>query len=198
MFACDFETRNDVDNCSVWHWGYSEIGNHTNWNWGTTIDSFMQWCSTINDKIYFHNLAFDGKFIVSWLLRNGFEHNLDRKHKEKTFKTLINKTGVWYSIEICWSAKRNRRIVTRINDSFKKLPFKLEQVAKDLQLPIKKGVIDYNKYRPDDYEPTQDEIEYLENDVKILALAMEIQYEENLTKMTIGSDSLNTFQGIIR
>lgn len=196
MYACDFETRN-TDPASVWHWGYSEIGNSNHWNWGTTIDSFMDWCQNINDVIYFHNLKHDGNFIVSWLLHNGFTHNQERKHKEKTFKTLINKMGAWYSIEICWSIKRNRRIVTKMYDSFKKLPFQLKNIARDLKLPLMKGEIDYNKERPIGYQPTQEEIEYLENDVKILAMAMEIQFEENLKKMTIGSDSLSTYKEII-
>ena len=197
MYACDFETRNEEDNCSVWHWGYAEVGNIDNWNWGIDIESFMEWCSKINDTIYFHNLKFDGNFIVSWLLRNGCTHNNEKKHKEKTFKTLINKMGVWYSIEICWSVKRNRKIVTKMYDSFKKLPFKLERIAIDLNLPLLKGEIDYNKKRPIGYHPTEDEIAYLRNDVQILALAMEIQYEENLQKMTIGSDCLNTYKEML-
>lgn len=197
MYACDFETRNEEDNCSVWHWGYAEVGNIDNWNWGIDIESFMEWCSKINDTIYFHNLKFDGNFIVSWLLRNGFTHNNEKKHKERTFKTLINKMGVWYSIEICWSVKRNRKIVTKMYDSFKKLPFKLERIAIDLNLPLLKGKIDYNKERPIGYQPTEDEIAYLRNDVQILALAMEIQYEENLQKMTIGSDCLNTYKEML-
>lgn len=197
MYACDFETRNEEDNCSVWHWGYAEVGNIDNWNWGIDIESFMEWCSKINDTIYFHNLKFDGNFIVSWLLRNGFTHNNEKKHKERTFKTLINKMGVWYSIEICWSVKRNRKIVTKMYDSFKKLPFKLERIAIDLNLPLLKGEIDYNKKRPIGYQPTEDEIAYLRNDVQILALAMEIQYEENLQKMTIGSDCLNTYKEML-
>lgn len=197
MYACDFETRNEEDNCSVWHWGYAEVGNIDNWNWGIDIESFMEWCSKINDTIYFHNLKFDGNFIVSWLLRNGFTHNKEKKHKERTFKTLINKMGVWYSIEICWSVKRNRKIVTKMYDSFKKLPFKLERIAIDLNLPLLKGKIDYNKKRPIGYQPTEDEIAYLRNDVQILALAMEIQYEENLQKMTIGSDCLNTYKEML-
>ena len=193
MFACDFETRNERDNCSVWHWGYSEIGNHNNWGWGTDIDSFMDWCSNINDTIFYHNLKHDGAFILHWLLSNGFTHNTKRKHVKNTFKTLISKEGVYYSIEICWEDKKAKRVVTKIWDSFKKLPFKLENIAKDLKLPILKGEIDYDKHRPDGYQPTEEEIKYLENDVKILAMALEIQFEENLTKMTIGSDCIHTY-----
>ena len=193
MYACDFETRNEIP-ASVWHWGYAEIGNIDNWNWGTTLDSFMLWCSGINDTIYFHNLRHDGNFIIHWLLSNGFTHNTERKHYKNTFKTLISKENVWYSIEICWEDKQSRRVITKIYDSFKKLPFKLSSIAIDLKLPLLKGEIDYNKHRPIGYEPTQNEIDYLENDCKILALAMEIQFEEQLTKMTIGSDSLNTYK----
>lgn len=193
MYACDFETRNEIP-ASVWHWGYAEIGNINNFDWGTDIDSFMEWLSTKNDTIYFHNLAHDGAFIVHWLLTNGFEHNTERKHRKGTFKTLISKLGAWYSIEICWEDKRSRRVISKIHDSFKKLPFALSKVAKDLKLPMLKGEIDYNKHRPIGYEPDENEIEYLKNDCQILALALEVQFEENLTKMTIGSDCLNTYK----
>lgn len=197
MYACDFETRNDEENCSVWHWGYSEIGNPENWSWGTDLDSFMTWLSKQNDTIYFHNERFDGNFIVSWLLNNGFTHNEGKKHVKNTFKTLISKMNVWYSIEICWEDKKSRKVVTKIHDSLKKLPFKLEQIAKDLKLPIKKGNIDYNKHRPIGYIPDENEIAYLENDVKILAMAMQIQLDENLTRMTIGSDCLHTYKTML-
>ena len=71
MFACDFETRNE-DPASVWHWGIMEIQDTNNWLWGTNIESFMEHISKMNTTLYFHNLRFDGMFIVSYLLKNRF------------------------------------------------------------------------------------------------------------------------------
>lgn len=193
MYACDFETRNERDNCSVWHWGYAEIGNVDNWGWGIHLEDFIAFISKQTDTYYFHNAKFDCSFILSYLLQHGFTYNDDRKQKKNTFKLLMNEMGVFYTLQICFNDKPKQRVIATIYDSFKKLPFKLEKIAKDLKLPILKGSIDYNKERPFGYEPTEDEITYLENDVKILALALELQFEEHLTKMTIGSDCLHTY-----
>lgn len=193
MYACDFETRNDRENCSVWHWGYAEIGNVDNWSWGIHLEDFIQFMSKQTDTYYFHNAKFDCSFILSYLLENGYTYNDSRKQKKNTFKLLMNETGVFYSLQICFDDRPKKRVIATIYDSFKKLPFKLEKIAKDLQLPILKGSIDYNKERPYGYEPTEEEITYLENDVKILALALELQFDERLTRMTIGSDCLYTY-----
>lgn len=41
---------------------------------------------------------------------------------------------------------------------------------------------------------TQDEIEYLKNDVTIMARALTIMFTQNLTKMTIGSNALGQYK----
>lgn len=193
MFACDFETRNE-DPASVWHWGIMKVSDVDEWYWGTDIESFMKEISKLNTTIYFHNLRFDGSFIVSWLLSNGFKYNKERKHKTKTFKTLISRMNQWYSIEICFSDNKNNRHVVKIHDSMKKIPGSIESIAKNYQLPLLKGEIDYNKKRPIGYEPTKKEIEYLYSDLFIMARALDIQFKNDLTKMTIGSDCLNQYK----
>ena len=189
MFACDFETRNE-DPASVWHWGIMEIQDTNNWLWGTDIQSFMDHISKMNTTLYFHNLRFDGMFIVSYLLKNGFTHNKERKAIKGTFKTLISRMNQWYSIEICFEDKRSNRRIVKIYDSLKKIPSTVERIAKDYGLPLSKGEIDYDKHRPIGYEPTQEEIEYLYADLYIMARALDMQFSKNLTKMTIGSDCL--------
>ena len=58
-------------------------------------------------KVYFHNLKFDGEFIIYWLLHNGFEHREDSEDLDKdTFSTLISDMGQFYSIEICFGKER--------------------------------------------------------------------------------------------
>ena len=177
MYACDFETRNQ-DPASVWHWGMMNIHDPDEWVWGTTIDTFMDRISRMHTTLYFHNLRFDGMFIVSWLLKNGFTYNKERKAIKRTFKTLISKMNQWYSIEICFDDNRNRRRVVKIYDSLKKIPSSVARIAKDYGLPISKGEIDYNKHRPKDYEPTADEIEYLYADLYIMARALDMQFKK--------------------
>jgi hypothetical protein len=196
QFSCDFETTTTLDDCRVWSWGYREIGNEKVFRYGTTIEGFMEWVSTVNADIYFHNLKFDGSFIVNWLLHNGFTWCKHAK-EQGTFNTIISKMGQWYQIDICYGWKGRKKIHTVIRDSLKKLPFPVKKIAEDFKLPIKKGDIDYHKKRPVGYELEDEEIEYLHNDVDIVARALEIQFSQGLTKMTNGSDSLNNFKSTI-
>ena len=72
-----------------------------------------------NNIIYFHNLAFDGSFIVDFLLKNGFTHVHVEKDKEMVngdFQTSISDMGSWYTLKI----KKYNRIV-EIRNSLKLL-----------------------------------------------------------------------------
>ena len=77
------------------------------------------------------------------------------------------------------------------------MPFPVRKIAEDFNLPIQKLEIDYNEERNDDHILTEQEIEYVLHDVKIVAMALQIQIEQNLTKITNGSDALNDFKRTI-
>jgi DNA polymerase type B, organellar and viral len=194
-FSCDFETTTDPADCRVWAYGWMEIGNKTNYKIGNSLEDFMNWVEKIQADLYFHNLRFDGEFIVNWLLKNGFEWS--NKPKEKTFNTIISKMGQWYAIDICYGYKGKKKLHTVIYDSLKKLPFPVKKIAKDFKLPLEKGDIDYHEYRPINHKITDEEYKYIKNDIEIIADALKIQFDQGLTKMTTGSDSLGGFKNII-
>lgn len=191
-FSCDFETTTKVDDCRVWAWAYMEIRNTENFCIGNSMDEFMVWVHKIKADLYFHNLKFDGSFIVNWLLKNGYEYS--KEPKEKTFNSIISNMGQWYMIDICYGYKGKRKLHTVIYDSLKKLPFTVKQVAKGFKMEIMKGEIDYHKERPEGYIITEEEKEYIRHDVEIIANALEVQFAQGLTKMTNGSDSLSGFK----
>lgn len=195
MYSCDFETTTDPLDCRVWSWRYTEIGNKNNAKIGIHIEEFMEFVQNCNGIIYFHNLRFDGEFIVNWLLRNGFTHS--DSGKANTFKTVISKMGQWYKIDVCYGYKGKKKLHTEILDSLKKLPFTVKKIAQDFKMEILKGDIDYHKPRPVGYQLTDEEIAYLENDTEIIADALNIQFGQGLTAMTNGSDSLKGFKSII-
>lgn len=201
MFMCDFETTTDPKDCRVWAYGYMEIFNKDNWNIGNNIDEFMQWCEKIKGNLYFHNLKFDGSFIVNWLLTNGFEWTSKKEARAKTFTTIISKMGQWYMIDICYgfkqSGKKREKLHTIIYDSLKKLPFPVKSVAKAFKLPVEKGDIDYKAYRPVNHEITAEELKYIYNDIFIVTCALEIQFTQGLEKMTVGSDAMGSFKEIL-
>ena len=101
VYMADFETTTDLDDCRVWASCLYDIASNACCHLSNNIDSFMSYCFTLarGSVIYFHNLKFDGNFIVSWLLRNGFTYD-DEPRKPLTFRTIITDTGQWYDIEV--------------------------------------------------------------------------------------------------
>src|SRR5690606_25525394 len=196
MFSCDLETTTDPNDCRVWATAYMEIGDLSNYKIGNDFDEFMDWLINCNSICYFHNLKFDGSFIVNDLLSNGWEW-VKKPTKEKEFTTIISKMGQWYQILIHNGKKSKKVQSTKIMCSVKKLPLKVSQIAKAFNLPILKGEIDYDKPRPIGYEIDALEYEYIKNDVEIVARALEIQFNQNLLKMTVGSDALTEFETIM-
>ena len=194
-FACDFETTTDPADCRVWGYGIKEIGSDKPVIIGKDIESFMLWAMKSKSDLYFHNLKFDGSFIVNWLLRNGYRYS--KEPLPNTFNVLISGMGAWYMIDICFGYQGKRKLHTGIYDSLKKLPYTIERIATAFKLELKKGSIDYDKYRPIGYEPDEEEKEYIVNDVEILAQALDIQFNQGLDKMTTGADALSDFKQTI-
>lgn len=144
-----------------------------------------------NTIIYFHNLKFDGRFILDWLLNNGFVHIKDDKtYDYNTFKTLISDMGAFYSITVRWDSGHT----TEFRDSLKKLPMGIRRIADAFQLEMSKGDIDYEAYRAPDHELTEEEIDYLKRDVCIAAGAMKQVIESGMKKLTVASDALNEYK----
>ena len=112
-YTCDFETTTDVNDCRVWAYGIMEIGNRDNFQIGTNIEDFMRWMEVCQSDLYFHNLAFDGEFIVNWLLLNGWEWS--KESKPRTFNGIISSQGQWYQIDICYGYKGKKKIHTAMN-----------------------------------------------------------------------------------
>lgn len=199
-YTADFETTTKLDDCRVWAYAISEIGNPDNFIYGNSLDDFMKWCSDPHNNmtVYFHNLKFDGEFIIDWLLKHGYTHIEDRKDKgDYTFTTLITDMGQFYSIEVYFSVQNSRRLnKVKFLDSLKILNFSVEQIAKDFNLPIRKLHIDYKAEREVGHVLTPEEIDYIRNDVEIMSRALNIMFDEGLTKMTIGSDALTDFKGM--
>ena len=199
-FTADFETTTDENDCRVWAWALCEIGNIDNFIYGNDIKTFIEFLQNKRENyaIYFHNLKFDGEYIFNFLLNNGYECIKDKiERKSKTFTTLISSLGQFYSLEIFFDCSNKKHInKVTIYDSLKILNFSVDKIAKSFDLPIRKLELDYHEKRDIGHELTQHEIEYIKNDVEIMARALEIMFNENLTKMTIASDALTSYKKI--
>lgn len=195
-FTADFETTTNVDDCRVWAWGVAEIGNPENFHYGNTIEGFFEFLiKNGNHSYYWHNLKFDGEFLISHLFENGFKFVKDRKELvSKTFTTLISDKGQFYSIEILFEKKGHKSKRVKMYDSLKILPFSVSQIAKAFGLPISKLEIDYKANRPKGHELTPAEVDYLKNDVVIMAMALKVLFDQSLDKMTQASNALHDYK----
>ena len=202
FFTADFETTTNEKDCRVWGWAVCEIGNTENVYIGNTIDDFMNWCEDMpeNNTLYFHNLKFDSSFIISWLFQNEFTHITEPKdRKSKTFKTMINDKGLFYSVEVVFYLKGKHVKKVTFIDSLKLLPLSVKDIAKSFHLPIEKGIIDYDRHNnlPYGTELTKEEQDYIINDVKIMSYALNYFFQNGLSKITIGSCALEDYKKLI-
>jgi hypothetical protein len=188
LFVGDFETTTDPNDCRVWFWAMCSVETEEI-DFGLDIDSFMDYLKQRNTYTWFHNLAFDGSFIIDWLLRNGWTW-VKEHPKDYEFTTLISAMGKFYSVQIVWDKKHK----TEFRDSLKKIPMSVSSISGSFGLAATKGSIDYNKPRPKGYQPDQNEIEYICNDVLIVAQALKHQLKEGLTALTVGSDALREYK----
>ena len=196
-FACDFETTTDPNDCRVWAYALCEVGNPDNFIYGNDLYELMDWCAEQKDNIilYFHNLKFDGEFLVYWCEINDFKWVNSAKESESgSYTTLITNMGQWYSMEIYFTVKGKKKNKVTIYDSLKLFNMSVDAVAKGFDLPIRKLELDYTAYREEGHELTQHEIDYIRNDVEIMARALDIFFKQGHTKMTIGSNALANFK----
>ena len=204
-YTADFETTTKPTylkegRVRVWAYAICEIGNPDNFVYGNSLDEFMDICADPyhNAVYYFHNLKFDGEFIISWLLSNGFTWIKDKEDREaNTFTTLITDMGQFYTIEVYFDVKGKNCNKVKFMDSLKILNFSVDQIAKNFDLPIRKLEIDYDEYRPDGHVLTDIEVDYIRNDVEIMARALDIMFSQGYTKMTMASNALAEYKDII-
>lgn len=195
-FTADFETTTDLNDCRVWAWGICSVNDPSDFIYGNDIETFIEWCKkNKNCKLLFHNLKFDCQFIVSYLLTHGYEYIEDRADRvDNTFTMLVTDSGQFYNLEIYFSVYGKKCNKVTIQDSLKVLNFSVDEVAKAFDLPIRKLEIDYKEKRERWHQLTKEEVDYLRNDVEIMARAMKYMYEKDLKRMTIGSNAIANFK----
>lgn len=187
----DFETTTDEDDCRVWAWAVCFVDDIEHVYYGNTIESFMLFASHERVcELNFHNLAFDGKFIVDKLLRCGYKHTKERRPRKGEFTTLVSKKNKFYALSVRFY---NGALLT-LHDSFKLFPMGVARIARTFGLPEEKGSIDYRAKRERGHELTDDERDYIRRDVEIVAQALKFNEEQGLSKMTIGSNAMADFK----
>ena len=103
----------------------------------------------------------------------------------------ISGMGQWYSITIKYNGK-----YIELRDSLKLLPFSVKQIGKAFRTKHQKLDIEYEGERYAGCTITEEEQEYIKNDVLVVKEALEIMFEEGHEKLTIGSCCLEEFKEI--
>ena len=174
-----------------------------------SIDETFEYLASAKGNIilYYHNLKFDGAFWLSYLLVdrnfqqavektgeriNDVQWLNDKQMKNKSFKYSISDKGQFYSITI----KINGKYI-QIRDSLKLLPFSVKKIGKSFETKHKKLEMEYTGFRYSGCKITDEEKEYIKNDVLVVKEALEIMFNEGHNKLTIGSCCLAEFKKII-
>lgn len=186
----DFETTTDPDDCRVWAIGLWDVYQEKYEDWNN-LKAFIADISRDNAVMWFHNLAFDGVFLIDYLLKNGYTHTLADSPTKGEFTTLISNDGKFYNLCIRWKTGK----YTEFQDSLKKFPnMSVAKIAKAFKLAEVKGELDYDKYRPVNHRITPVERDYLRRDVLIVGRAIRQVLDNGMRKLTIGADSLEEFK----
>lgn len=157
-----------------------------------------------NIIVYYHNLKFDGTFWLSYLLldlgwkqaaitnsddSNDFEFMAVKDMPNKTFTYSISDMGQWYRIII----KVNKHTI-EIRDSLKLLPFSVKRIGESFKTKHQKLDMEYTGFRYAGCEITDEEKQYISNDVLVVKEALEMMFAEGHNRLTIGSCCLAEFK----
>ena len=208
----DFETTvyQGQVNTEVWASAVVEFNTedvHIFHSIGETLDYLISLDSDI--IIYYHNLKFDGAFWISYMLADlewkqaaylpkpdestdKFEWEEQKYMKNKTFTYSISDMGQWYRIVI----KVHDRFI-EIRDSLKLLPFQVKRIGESFKTKHQKLEMEYKGFRYAGCNITDQEKEYIANDVLVVKEAMETMYEQGHKKLTIGSCCLAEYKVLL-
>ena len=183
-YACDFETSvyEGQTETEVWSSALCELYTENaiiHHSIDETMTFFETMCEKYNIIAYYHNLKFDGMFILNWLLNNKrfkessfkikdgeTEYHIWKDKKsmgQYTYQYSISAKGQWYSILIKFKKHK-----LEIRDSLKLMPFSLKQLGKSFKTKHQKTEMEYEGKRYAGCTITPNELEYIKNDVFVL------------------------------
>lgn len=208
-YVCDFETTVYDGQTETEVWAAAAVEMYTEdvqiWN---SMDGFFSWCESLNRRsyLYFHNGAFDFSFILDYLERrddytpaivkpeNGDVEGtyfLDVKDMEpKKYSYSIADSGLWYTLTV-----KTENGVLEFRDSLKLIPFSVKMIGKSFKTVHQKSSIEYEGERHAGGEITEEERQYIANDVLVVKEGLEIMFNEGHKKLTIGACCMSEFKG---
>lgn len=201
-FACDFETTvyDGQDDTLVWSAAIVQFHSREVEIYHS-IEEFFEHVFSIKGELllYFHNLKFDGEFILYYLKSNKKFREVNRNMRPSKMQNFeysysISAMGQWYKMII-----RHKDRTIEIRDSYKMLPFSLSQVGKSFKTEHQKLDMKYLGFRYPGCSISPQEMDYIKNDVLVMVEALEIMEEAGHTQLTIGAACMKEFkQGYVK
>lgn len=211
IYVADFETTvyEGQTDTEVWAAALVPIGTEDVEIYNSIADFYNRLLSESDHDlvVYFHNLKFDGTFILDYLLGTlnyvqaethdksditTFKFDEKKEMSNRTVEYNISSMGQWYSILV----KIQDRYI-QFRDSLKLLPFSVKKIGKDFGTKHKKLDMEYIGYRYAGCEITEEEKRYIANDVLVVKEALEIVFKEGHNSLTIGSCCLKEYKNLI-
>lgn len=212
MFVADFETCDDMDKQpiasdiksqteiypqKVWLAGFKNLETLDStyfYNIRDFLEAILARGDNQNTEYAFHNLKYDGSYIIPELFKMGYEVT-NSKPQAKEFSVLVDDRNAWYTITI---QVTKRRKVT-IWDSLKLFPTALEYLPDIYSTPTQKVREEsdwYEMVRPAGYRPDERDLHYFENDLQVPAetLLKHIELYGLRFKKTQASQSFYNFE----
>lgn len=192
IYAADFETTvyEGQDSTEVWSAACARLYSDEVLVYHS-IEEFFEYLFGLrrNLILYYHNVRFDGSFIVNYLLRNGWSWSNAKRLDSYEFTTLISGKNRWYSITI-----QTPKAKIEIRDSAKLMPMSLAEMGTAFNTEHRKKEMEYMGYRYAGCSITKEEMDYIINDVLVLKEALEFMLGEGHTKLTIGSCAMEEYK----
>lgn len=188
VYTADFETTStknlEVYGCvRVYLWSLVNIETRDTYH-GNDIESFFEKLDNLKVKrVYFHNLDFDGQFILHYMLSKDMIHDYN-------FRMLSPDNSI---MEMVYMMSETHKVEFRC--SLKKALMSVNALANLLNIPSKHSNLSsdgkqfWDRVIPDDYQPTQEEIDYCIHDSEITAEYMAKEYEAGRTALTAAGEA---------
>jgi hypothetical protein len=208
-FVADFETTGEEQSkkegkARMWAGCCMNMTNINEYVITNNIDDFMENVKQIkNGIVYYHNIKFDGSYLLNWFNDNNIEYVEADKGRRNTFTCHIA-NGLYYTITWFLSdkkgPKRGQDKITFI-DSLKILPTSVKELGKSFKDRLGGiGKIDesqefYDEFRSVGHEITEREEKYLLQDCRVMAVALDYMINElGHTKQTMAGNALADFE----
>lgn len=214
VYACDFETivnenTQEQTETGVWSACYVELVEGAPVVIESSIERMfnrltLKWNYGDSVLLYFHNLKFDGSFILSMLLnqgrkyiktnltgKNGHEYLDKSKMRTDEFNCVISSLGSFYSMTFKWNG-----VIIEIRDSLKLIPGSLKSLGKEFGTKHQKTDMEYKGCKTI-HNISLKEREYIENDVLVLKECLLTMFEAGHKSLTIGGCCMSEFHKTI-